>query len=95
MGERLAILETSVPRLPRGVRLRFDETRKQWIVLAPERVIVPDEIALEVLQRVDGTASVGAISDALAEKYQAPRAEVGSDVVQLLQDLADKGMLVA
>jgi pyrroloquinoline quinone biosynthesis protein D len=95
MSERVAIVEASVPRLPRGVRLRYDETRKQWIMLAPERVLVPDEIALEVLQRVDGKVTVAAISDALASKFQAPRAEVGSDVVQLLQDLADKGMLVA
>jgi len=87
--------EASVPRLPRHVRLRFDETRGQWILLAPERVLMPDEIAIEVLQRCDGVASVAAIADALAAKYAAPRDEVGRDVVEMLQDLADKGLLVA
>jgi pyrroloquinoline quinone biosynthesis protein D len=93
--ERVAIGEASIPRLARGVRLRFDEARKRWTVLAPERVLVPDEIALEILKRVDGAASVAAIADALAAQYQAPRGEVGADVAQMLQDLADKGMIVA
>jgi pyrroloquinoline quinone biosynthesis protein D len=93
--ERLTIGEATVPRLPRGVRLRFDETRQKWVVLAPERVLVPDDIALEILKLVDGAASVGAIADALAAKFQAPRGEVGADVTQLLQDLADKGMVAA
>ena len=95
MSERVMIGEASVPRLPRGVRLRFDEARQKWIVLAPERVLVPDDIALEILKLVDGTASVSAIADALAARYQAPRGEVGADVTQLLQDLADKGMVAA
>ena len=84
-----------MPRLPRHVKLRYDEARKQWVVLAPERVLVPDEIALEVLKLCDGVASVAAIADALAAKYAAPRSEVAGDVVELLQDLADKGMLAA
>ncbi len=44
----------SLPRLPRHVKLRFDKARERWVVLAPERVLMPDETALEVLQRCDG-----------------------------------------
>ena len=83
----------SVPRLPRGVKLRFDEQRKRWTLLAPERVFVPDEIAVEILQRCDGIATVGAIAAALAEKFGAPRDEVARDVIEMLQDLANKGVV--
>jgi pyrroloquinoline quinone biosynthesis protein D len=85
----------TVPRLPRHIKLRFDESRQRWALLAPERVLVPDEIAIEILQRCDGVATVGAIADTLAEKYQAPREEVERDIIELLQDLADKGTVAA
>lgn len=83
----------SVPRLPRGVRLRFDEERRRWTLLAPERVFVPDEIAAEILRLCDGVATVAAIADALAAKFGAPREEVARDVTEMLQGLADKGVV--
>jgi pyrroloquinoline quinone biosynthesis protein D len=95
VSERIEIGEASVPRLPPHVKLRFDEARTRWVILAPERVLVPDEIALEILKLCDGVASVAAIADQLAAKFAAPRAEVGGDVIEMLQDLADKGVLVA
>jgi pyrroloquinoline quinone biosynthesis protein D len=81
----------SVPRLARGIKLQFDTARSQWILLAPERIFVPDETATEILRLVDGAATIDRIVDALAEKYQAPRAEIAADVIAMVQDLADKG----
>ena len=81
------------PRLKRGVRLQFSEPRGQWIVQAPERVLMPDEIALAVLRRCDGAASVAAIGAALAAEYGAPEETVLADVIELLQDLAAKGVI--
>jgi pyrroloquinoline quinone biosynthesis protein D len=83
----------SVPRLSRGVRLQRDAARGGWIVLAPERVLIPDEIAVAVLQHCDGKADVGVIADALAREYGAPRAEIEGDIVEMLQDLAEKGVI--
>ncbi len=89
-----AIVESgSVPRLPRHIKLRFDKQRDRWVVLAPERVLMPDETALEILKRCDGETSVGAIVDDLAKAYEAPAAEIHDDVAALLQDLADKGFV--
>ena len=68
MSDAVTIGEDSVPRLPRGVKLRFDKQRDQWVVLAPERVFVPDPIALEIIKRCDGEATVGAIVDDLAKR---------------------------
>lgn len=90
---RAEVAPQSVPALPRGVRLRFDEARDAWVLLAPERVLMPDPIAVEILKRCDGQATVAAIVDDLAATYQAERAQIETDVIALLQDLADKGML--
>jgi pyrroloquinoline quinone biosynthesis protein D len=90
---RINVSEASRPVLPRHARLKFDDTRQRWVILAPERVLAPDEIAVEILQLCDGARDVAAIIDALAAKYNAGRAEIGRDVVAMLQDLADKGFL--
>ncbi|MFQ5972963.1 MAG: pyrroloquinoline quinone biosynthesis peptide chaperone PqqD [Alphaproteobacteria bacterium] len=95
MSARVEIQPMSVPKLPRHVKLRFDKSRDRWVILAPERVLVPDEIALEIVKRCTGEASVAAIVDDLAASFGAPREEVESDVASLLQDLADKGLMVA
>ena len=78
--------------LPRHTKLKFDETRQVWVILAPERVLAPDEIAVEVLKLCDGV-SVADIADQLAAKYAAPREAILTDVIAMLQDLADKGFL--
>jgi pyrroloquinoline quinone biosynthesis protein D len=95
MSAPIRIAPASVPRLGQGIKLRFDETRKAWIILAPERVLMPDDIAVDILQRCDGIATVAAIATALADKYDAAHDGVEQDVIEMLQDLADKGVLVA
>ncbi len=95
MSARSIIDEASAPSLPRHVKLRRDEARGQWVLLAPERVLMPDDIAVEILQRLDGRATVGVMADEFAEKYKSPRAEVLRDVIEMLQALADKGFLAA
>jgi len=92
-SRNISVSEASRPVLPRHARLKFDETRQVWVILAPERVLAPDEIAVEVLQLCDGVRSVAGIIDQLAEKYTAPRDAIAADVIAMLQDLADKGFL--
>ena len=93
-GAARRIDAAAVPRLRPHVRLQFSEPRQQWIVQAPERVLMPDETALSVLKLCDGVATVGAIAEALARQYEAPRDVVEGDVMEMLQDLADKGIIV-
>ena len=83
----------AMPRLNPHVRLQFSAPRGQWIVQAPERVLMPDDIAVAVLKRCDGSASIAAIAQALAAEYNAPADVVTSDVLELLQDLAEKGII--
>lgn len=82
-----------VPRLPRGVRLKFDETRGEWLLLAPERVVKVDSIAVAILQRCDGKATIESIVDDLAATYAADRARIDADVRGLLNGLAAKRMV--
>jgi len=92
-SRNISVSEASRPVLPRHARLKFDETRQRWVILAPERVLAPDEIAVEVLQLCDGVRSVEAMIDQLAAKYTAERGAIATDVIAMLQDLADKGFL--
>ena len=94
MTDRLIVSDTSVLALAPHIVFRFDEVRKRWIILAPERLMLPDEQAVEILQLVDGKTGVAAIVDSLAQRYsQAPRDLIAKDVTAMLQDLADKGCL--
>src|SRR3954463_1854888 len=92
-NRNISVSEASRPILPRHAKLKFDETRQLWVILAPERVLAPDETAVEILHLCDGARSVAEIVDQLAVKYTAERAAIGADVVAMLQDLADKGFL--
>ena len=83
----------TVPKFMPGVRLQYSEARQQWIVQAPERVLMPDETAVAVLKRCDGRTTVADIGEALAREYDAPPEVVTGDVVEMLQDLADKGVI--
>ncbi|GGF01594.1 coenzyme PQQ synthesis protein D [Aliidongia dinghuensis] len=85
--------EERVPAFGRGVKFRFDEVRQAWVLLAPERLFVPDEQAVEILKLVDGVRSLGAIVDDLVARYDAPRPLIAGDVARLLGDLADKGAI--
>ena len=82
----------SVPKLPRGVKLREDAERG-WLLLAPERVLTLDAIAIAVLGEVDGVRSFGEIVDRLAERYAAPRDQIAGDVKTFLTDLIEKRMM--
>jgi pyrroloquinoline quinone biosynthesis protein D len=93
MSGRVEVRVDLVPALPRGVKLRFDQARKAWVLLAPERVLMPDPIAVEILKRCDGKRSVALVIDDLASTFAADRAQIETDVMAFLQDLADKGMV--
>jgi pyrroloquinoline quinone biosynthesis protein D len=83
----------AIPAFNRGFRLRHDQVRGAWVVLAPERLFLLDEPAVEVLKLVDGARSIPAIVDELAVKYNAPRELIAADVQAMLQDLAEKGAI--
>lgn len=86
---------TGTPRFAPHVRLSFDKARSRWVVQGPERLFVPDEIAADILRRCDGSTTIAAIVDALAREYDATQAEIAGDVVALIGELRDQGVLVS
>jgi pyrroloquinoline quinone biosynthesis protein D len=81
------------PRLPRGARLAHNEAQGGWVLLAPERVFKADVIAVEIIKRCDGEATLGEIVDDLAAAFSAPRERILTDVTTLLRGLAEKRLL--
>jgi len=90
-----ALTRDSMPRLAAGVRLKHDRVRGGTVLLAPERVLIPDAVAVEVLALLDGARSVSDVAAVLAESYDAPAATIERDVLALLEDMADKGVIAA
>lgn len=93
MRQRTMITPQSVPSLPAHIRLQFDDLRKKWVVLAPERVLWPDDVSIDIIKKCTGTGSAGEIIDQLAQDYNADRAVIETDVIEFLQDWSDKRLL--
>ena len=93
MSEELTLDGGTVLGFPPHVKFRFDERRQAWIVLAPERLFLPDEQAVAILRLIDGARSVDQVIDALAGEFDAPRGEIAGDVLAMLRDLLAKHVL--
>jgi pyrroloquinoline quinone biosynthesis protein D len=87
------LAEDIIPRFARGVRLREDPVRGGWSLLAPERVLTPNPVAVEVLKLCDGNRSLSEIVDELAARFSVDRARIEADVEALLADLRAKRMV--
>lgn len=81
----------AVPTFRRGVKFRFDAVRNAWVLLAPEKLFMPDETAVEILKLVDGTRSIDAIVDDLAARFDAPREMIAADVAETFANLSTRG----
>jgi pyrroloquinoline quinone biosynthesis protein D len=89
----MEIESSSRPRLPRGVKLRHDDVRGRWTLLAPERIFEVDATAATVLQLCDGERDLAGIVAELARRYNAPETVIEKDVVAMLNDLKAKRVL--
>jgi pyrroloquinoline quinone biosynthesis protein D len=92
MSDAIKITPESKPVLPRGVRLT-ENPQQGWVLVAPERVFKADGIASVILKRCDGSVSIEQMADEFAAAYNAPRDRILSDILVLLQTLADKRLL--
>ena len=82
--------------MPPHIKLRHEAGRGRWIILAPERVFEPDETAVAVLKLCDGDRSVARDRRrTMAKEYDAPAAEIETDIIAMFQELADKGVVKA
>jgi pyrroloquinoline quinone biosynthesis protein D len=96
MNERAIVGPEMVTRLAPHMRLRHDKARDSWTIQAPERSFLLDPIAHAIVSRCDGQATVGGIVEDLCRTFaDAPSDLIERDVVALIQDFVDKGVMVA
>ena len=87
------LTETSIVRLPSGVRLKKDEVRDRFVLLAPERAVILDPIAVAILNEIDGVKTFDVIIKSLAAKFAADPQAIAGDVRNFLLDLSNRRML--
>jgi pyrroloquinoline quinone biosynthesis protein D len=80
------------PRLVTGARLRYDDVREEHVLLIPEGVVRLNPTAAEVLELCDGERSLDQIVGALSARYDG--ADVRDDVVELVDGMAQRGLVV-
>ncbi|GAP23289.1 pyrroloquinoline quinone biosynthesis peptide chaperone PqqD [Gluconobacter japonicus] len=91
----MSVTEDTVLSFARGHRLQQDRVRDLWLVQAPEKAFIIEGAAPHILGLVDGERTVGTIIEVLTEQFSAPREVISTDVLALLSDLTEKGVLRA
>jgi pyrroloquinoline quinone biosynthesis protein D len=73
------------PRLARHVRLTFDRTRQQHMLMHPETVVVLKGSGTDILELCDGRRTVAEIVAELGARYQTvPEEEVRTFLTRLV-----------
>jgi pyrroloquinoline quinone biosynthesis protein D len=80
------------PRLVTGARLQYDDVREEHLLLVPEGAVRLNPTAAEVLELCDGERSLDDIVGALSARYEG--ADVRDDVLELVDAMAQKGLVV-
>lgn len=94
MSEPRAITADSRPVVAGKARLRWDARTSRHLLLYPERGLILNPTAADVLQLCTGEHTVGAIVDRLADKYAPqPRESVEREVLAFLANMADRGLI--
>ncbi len=84
---------TAIPTLSKGVRFRREEDGGAMLLI-PEGALMLNPAAAATLELVDGRTSIAQIIAALTERFDVGEAEASADVEQLLDRLAERGLLV-
>jgi coenzyme PQQ biosynthesis protein PqqD len=85
----------SRPRLAAKARLRFDRKSSRYMLLYPERGLVLNPTAADVLQLCTGEHTVSAIVDELARKYGHEAPVVERQVMAFLRTMTERGLVQA
>lgn len=91
MADGAALDDATVPELARQFRFQWEPAQQAHVLLFPEGMIKLGGSAGEIMKRVDGKASVGAIIAELQKAF--PGADLRADVVQFLEEAHAKGWI--
>ena len=84
----------SRPCLAGKVRLRLDRKTGQHMLLYPERGLVLNATATAVVKLCTGEHTIAAIISQLAVQYAQDETAVGKEVLQLLNSLQERGLIL-
>jgi pyrroloquinoline quinone biosynthesis protein D len=87
MEAEATLAGTSVPRLGKFVKMRFDKSREKHVLLGPESVVVLNTTGTDVLELCDGR-TVDEIIAELEKRYEGDG--VGDQVRSFLTGLAQR-----
>jgi pyrroloquinoline quinone biosynthesis protein D len=88
------ISQDSRPRLAAKARLRWDRRGERYMLLYPERGLVLNATAADVVRLCTGEHTVGAIIEQLATKYASqPREALEQEVLLFLTRMAERALL--
>jgi pyrroloquinoline quinone biosynthesis protein D len=83
------------PRLAAKARLRFDRKAQRYMLLYPEKGLVLNTSATEILRLCTGEHTVDSIVDRLWTKFAGPsREEVAREVNQFLESMAARSLVL-
>jgi pyrroloquinoline quinone biosynthesis protein D len=84
----------SRPRLAAKARLRWDRRGERYMLLYPERGLVLNATAADVVRLCTGEHTVGAIIEQLVAKYASqPREAIEQEVRLFLTRMAERALL--
>ena len=83
----------SRPRLAAKARLRFDRKASRYMLLYPERGLVLNTTAADVLQLCTGERTVQDIIEELARRYGHDSPAVEREVMSFLTALTERGLV--
>lgn len=86
--------DASRPTLTPKTRLRYDRQRDAFFLLWPERGLLLNRSASEILQRCHGRHTLSSIVNVLSRQYPDTRRRmIEEDVYRLIRDLSRRGLL--
>ena len=82
------------PTLAAKARMRLDPLTNRYLLLYPERGMILNQMAREILMLCTGEQTVGEIIEGLACRYaDQPREVIEQETVEFLHDMARRGLV--
>jgi len=91
----MSVTEDTVLSFARTHRVQQVRVRDLWLVQSHEKAFIIEGAAPHILGLVDGERTVSSIIEMLTGQFSAPREVISADVLALLSDLTEKGVLRA
>jgi pyrroloquinoline quinone biosynthesis protein D len=91
MNEKKPLELTDTPEVPKLFRLQWEEVPKAYVLLYPEGRVQLNGSAGEIMKRVDGSKTIGAIVEELQSSFNMP--DLRKDVLGALEVAHERGWI--